>query len=204
MRGFVLLQKSFSHIYILAFLWSSWSYPEWNEWKYVSVVEQIGLNVLNAKCLETGILSRDNPPRGLNTVSQELTQTQEFLEPKSIITLHLLFQEMVNSKMSVSITMSPYRTLLQSTSWLPLIQVDQWVGGLTLRTSMDGWLTAGQSRGGVTWTLKVCWVSWCRRSLVSSWSSLHTWPWRWASTGCSRSGTCDVTAGGGWELWRRL
>lgn len=96
--GFVLLQKSFSHLYILAFSWSIWSYPEWNEWKYVSVVEQIGLNVLNAKCLETGILSRDNPPHGLNTVSQELTQTQEFLEPKSIITLHLLFQEMESSK----------------------------------------------------------------------------------------------------------
>lgn len=130
MRGFILLQKSFSHLYILTFLWSSWSYPEWNEWKYVSVVEQIGLNVLNAKCLETGILSRDNPPHGLNTVSQELTQTQEFLEPKSLITLHLLFQEMVNSKMSISITMSLYRTLLQSTSWLPLIQVYQWVVGL--------------------------------------------------------------------------
>lgn len=45
-------------------------------------MEQIGLNVLNAKCLETGILSRLNPPYGLNTVSQELTQTQECSEAK--------------------------------------------------------------------------------------------------------------------------
>lgn len=30
-------------------------------------MEQIGLNVLNAKCLETGILSSDNPPYGFNT-----------------------------------------------------------------------------------------------------------------------------------------
>jgi len=56
--------------------------------------------VLNSKCLETGILSRDNPPYGFNTVhsqrtvfvSKELTQTEEFLKPKSIITLNLWFQ----------------------------------------------------------------------------------------------------------------
>lgn len=51
----------------------------------ICVVEQIGLNVFNARCLETGILSRDNPPYGPNTMSQELKQTEEFLRSKSRI-----------------------------------------------------------------------------------------------------------------------
>lgn len=46
------------------------------EWKCVSVVEQIGLNVLNVNCLERGILSRDYPPF---RPSQSLAQMGEFL-----------------------------------------------------------------------------------------------------------------------------
>lgn len=49
---------------------------------------------------------------------------------------------------------------------LLLIQVDQCVGELTLRTSMGFWLTAGWSQGGVTWTVEVCWVLWCRKFVV--------------------------------------
>lgn len=53
--------------YILRFLRSTLTCQESKRRKYVNVVEQIGLNVVNAKCLEAGILSIDNPPYGFNT-----------------------------------------------------------------------------------------------------------------------------------------
>lgn len=48
-------------------------------------VEQIGLNVFKAQCLETGILSRGNPPYEPDTTSQELKRTEEFLRSRSTI-----------------------------------------------------------------------------------------------------------------------
>lgn len=58
-------------------------------------VEQIGLNVFKAQCLETGILSRDNPPYGPDTTSQELKQTEEFLRSRSTIAKYLNLHEAV-------------------------------------------------------------------------------------------------------------
>lgn len=70
---------------------------------------------------------------------------------------------------------------------------------------MGGGLTAGWLWGGVTWTVKVWWMPWRRRSpVLLSQSSLCSWP-RWqANTGCSPTRTCDVTCGGGGELWKCL
>lgn len=48
-------------------------------------LEQIGLNVFKAQCLETGILSRDNPLYAPDTTSQGLKQTEEFLRSRSTI-----------------------------------------------------------------------------------------------------------------------
>lgn len=56
-------------------------------------VEQIGLNVFKAQCLETGILSRDNPPYAPDTTSQWLKQTEEFLRSRSTVAKYLNLHE---------------------------------------------------------------------------------------------------------------
>lgn len=199
------------------FIGSTWSHQKSNEWKYVSVVEQIGLNELNAQCLETGILSRDNPLCGFTPHHSRADTDVRILQPKCIMLLNYLKKgTSTNHLLSNTWTRAYTRehpplcwTLSPFTSQLSLIQVHQTVGRLTLRTSKGGWLTAGRPGGGVTWMVKECWVLWCKRSLVRvSPSSLCSWPGRRVTTSCSRSRTCETSQPGeggvGGGLWKCL
>lgn len=116
-----------------------WSSQEWGEWKKKCVpVEQIGLNVFKAKCLETRILSRDNPPYGPDTTSQGLKQTEEFLRSRSTIAKCLNLYEAATEwgRWNVSHQLPMVGSLLLFSSYLGnsgrqqvLGRLDQDVGG---------------------------------------------------------------------------
>lgn len=86
--------ESFSFLFGLFVLFRTRLVQPGTKWMKMCVpVEQIGLNVFKAQCLETGILSRDNPPYGPDTTSQELKQTEEFLRSRSTIAKYLNLHE---------------------------------------------------------------------------------------------------------------
>lgn len=130
---------------------------------------------VNAACLEGGILSRDNPPF---RPSQLLPQIGQFLRSIHLFPFEYLFCKIAE--------VQPF---------LQQVPRGLYRCGLTLRTSMEGRLTAGCLRG-VTWLLEVFWVPLCRRSLVLF---LRTSLWR-TGGGCSPSRTFRVRAGRGWDL----